>query len=45
MIDQIKILIADDHSTVRQGLRLMLDADANFTVVKESRLRSASRMA
>lgn len=37
MIDQIKIVIADDHSIVRQGLRQMLDADAKFTVVGEAK--------
>ena len=37
MIDQIKIVIADDHSIVRQGLRQMLDADAKLTVVSEAK--------
>ncbi len=37
MTDQIKIVIADDHSIVRQGLRQMLDADAKFTVVGEAK--------
>ena len=33
MENQIKIVIADDHSIVRQGLRQMLDAEKNFAVV------------
>ena len=37
MTDQIKIVIADDHSIVRQGLRQMLDADSNLTVVGEAK--------
>lgn len=37
MENQIKIIIADDHSIVRQGLRQMLDADAKFTVVGEAK--------
>ncbi len=37
MTDQIKIVIADDHSIVRQGLRQMLDADGKFTVVGEAK--------
>lgn len=37
MENRIKIVIADDHSIVRQGLRQMLDADANFTVVGEAK--------
>ena len=37
MENQIKIVIADDHSIVRQGLRQMLDADAKFTVVGEAK--------
>jgi DNA-binding NarL/FixJ family response regulator len=37
MTDQIKIVIADDHSIVRQGLRQMLDADKQFKVVGEAK--------
>ena len=37
MEDQIKIVIADDHSIVRQGLRQMLEADAKFSVVGEAK--------
>ena len=37
MENQIKIIIADDHSIVRQGLRQMLDADANLTVIGEAK--------
>ena len=35
--NQIKIVIADDHSIVRQGLRQMLDARKEFTVVGEAK--------
>ena len=33
----LKILIADDHPVVRQGLKSMLDADPEFDVVGEAR--------
>ncbi len=36
MENQIKIIIADDHPIVRQGLRQMIEADPNFTVVGEA---------
>ncbi len=32
----IRILLADDHETVRQGLRLLLDAQADMQVVGEA---------
>ena|SRR5689334_12508212 len=32
----IRILIADDHPIVRQGLRVAIDADPRFTVVAEA---------
>ncbi|MEZ5425511.1 MAG: response regulator transcription factor [Pyrinomonadaceae bacterium] len=37
MENQIKIVIADDHSIVRQGLRQMLNAEKNFAVVGEAK--------
>ena len=37
MENQIKIVIADDHSIVREGLRLMLNGDAKLTVVGEAK--------
>ena len=36
MSDHIKILIADDHPIVRQGLRQMIDAEMDLTVVGEA---------
>lgn len=36
MENQIKILIADDHPIVRQGLRQMIETDKNLTVVGEA---------
>jgi len=33
----VRILIADDHSVVRQGLRMFLGADPEFEVVGEAR--------
>ena len=32
----IRIVLADDHAVVRAGLRLLLDADADFEVVAEA---------
>lgn len=32
----IKVLIADDHTIVRRGLRLLIDADDRFSVVAEA---------
>jgi DNA-binding NarL/FixJ family response regulator len=32
----IKILIADDHSVVRQGLRMFLSADPDFEIIGEA---------
>jgi two-component system, NarL family, response regulator NreC len=41
---KIKVVIADDHSVVRRGLRQVLDADGGFDVVAEaSDLESARR--
>ena len=33
----VKVLIADDHPVVRQGLKLMLNADQEIDVVGEAR--------
>ena len=33
----IRVLIADDHSVVRQGLRMFLAADAEIEIVGEAR--------
>jgi len=33
----LKVLIADDHPVVRQGLKMMLDADPEVDVVGEAR--------
>jgi two-component system, NarL family, response regulator NreC len=35
--DRISILIADDHTIVRSGVRLLLDAEEDFHVVGEAR--------
>src|SRR6266540_3682128 len=32
----IRVLIADDHGVVRQGLRMLLDLDADLAVVGEA---------
>jgi two-component system response regulator NreC len=34
--DAVTVVIADDHAVVRSGLRLLLDAEADFTVVAEA---------
>jgi DNA-binding NarL/FixJ family response regulator len=36
MDDKVKIVIADDHPIVRQGLRQLIEADRNLTVVGEA---------
>ena len=36
METQIKIVMADDHPIVRQGLRLMIETDKNLTIVAEA---------
>jgi CheY-like chemotaxis protein len=36
MNDKVKIVIADDHPIVRQGLRQMIEADRNLTVIGEA---------
>jgi two-component system response regulator NreC len=35
-VTPIRIVLADDHGVVRAGLRLLLDADADFEVVAEA---------
>ena len=35
-MQRIRVLIADDHVIVRQGLRALLEADGDFTVVGEA---------
>ena len=35
-MDKVRILIADDHSVVRQGLRMFLALDPEFEVVGEA---------
>jgi two-component system response regulator NreC len=35
-VEAAKVVLADDHSVVRQGLRLMLDAQPNLRVVAEA---------
>ena len=32
----ISIILADDHHVIRQGLKMLLDAQANFTVIGEA---------
>jgi DNA-binding NarL/FixJ family response regulator len=34
---RIRVLLADDHDTVRQGLRLLIDSQADMTVVADAR--------
>lgn len=36
MVEPIRILIADDHEVVRDGLRLLLEDEADFVVVGEA---------
>ncbi len=36
MADQIKIVMADDHPIVRQGLKQMIETDANLLIVAEA---------
>ena len=32
----LRVLLADDHATVRHGLKLLIDAEADMTVVAEA---------
>jgi DNA-binding NarL/FixJ family response regulator len=36
-MNRIRVLLADDHETVRQGLRLLIDAQPDMTVVADAR--------
>jgi len=36
MPEPIRVLIADDHEVVRDGLRLILETEADFQVVGEA---------
>ena len=36
MPDPVRILIADDHLIIRQGLRLILETEADFELVGEA---------
>jgi DNA-binding NarL/FixJ family response regulator len=35
-VDKIKVLLADDHTVVREGLRVLLEAEADIVVVGEA---------
>src|SRR5579872_3223840 len=35
-VSQIRILLADDHNVMRRGLRLLLESQADFTIVGEA---------
>jgi two-component system, NarL family, response regulator NreC len=37
MADPIRVIIADDHTIVRSGVRLLLDAEEDFLVIGEAR--------
>jgi two-component system, NarL family, response regulator NreC len=44
-VDQIRLVVADDHAVVRSGLRLLLEAEEDFTVVAEAgEIDTAKRM-
>ena len=36
MSDQIRLLLADDHAVVRSGLRMLLEAQPDMTIVGEA---------
>ena len=36
MTEQIRIVMADDHPIVRQGLRQMIETDKNLSIVAEA---------
>ena len=42
-VDAIKIVLADDHEVVRNGLRMLLDAEDGFEVVAEAGDLEATR--
>jgi len=35
-IEQLRILVADDHALMRRGIRVMLDSQRGWTVVGEA---------
>ncbi len=37
-MNQIKILLADDHFIVRQGLRLILETESGFKIVGRQKM-------
>lgn len=41
-MDKIRIIIAEDHETIREGLRMLIDAQADFEVVGEAADGSAA---
>jgi two-component system, NarL family, response regulator NreC len=44
-VDPIRLVVADDHAVVRSGLRLLLEAEEDFTVVAEAgEIETAKRM-
>ena len=36
MYKQIRVLVADDHLLIRQGLRLLLETQSGFEIVGEA---------
>src|SRR5258706_15211371 len=45
-MEKIKVLIADDHTVVRQGLKALLEAEPDITIVGEAENgRQALRLA
>ncbi len=36
-VQQVKVLVAEDHAVVREGIRMILDAQEDFVVVGEAR--------
>jgi two-component system response regulator NreC len=36
-VQQVKVLVAEDHAVVREGIRMILDAQEDFAVVGEAR--------
>ena len=36
MTDQIRLLLADDHAVVRSGLRMLLEAQPDMTIIGEA---------
>ena len=38
MTDTIRIVLVDDHAILRQGLRMLIDSEADMAVVGEAKL-------